>query len=368
MVVQEYCYFEWENLIAEASRRGCTDERELQWDSYDTLNEQLEQEWLESIEERKTMLRQKGNKNRPKSLDQRRKIAEAIAAKWADPAYRERVCSGLSRYHGVTVDVERKPRRRPSSSTESSGQSPPKRKSSEHDTSRRDPKSQIQRIRLKRSNTPLLKDPLASSKLEMIKNIRAERATSETNRTAAIERARFFITEAEKAAKALEVAATRSPAARASLVETKKLIAEAIQSMESIKTRTTCLVESVSLSSNQSLPCPQHHSQVLSELNDQTHGEERKVNGTAVQLQNPEEVTFKAGYEHPESFNQFQPEESIEKDVKSAGLNDCHSWKEVLLPNGIKHPVASSEENLPREPHRTPMKKWVRGRLVEVME
>lgn len=45
-------------------------------------------------------------------------------------------------------------------------------------------------MRLKRSNTPLFKDPLASSKLEMIKNIRAKRATTQTNRAEAIERAR----------------------------------------------------------------------------------------------------------------------------------------------------------------------------------
>lgn len=85
LMVQENCHFEWQNLIAEASRKGYTDEKELQWDSYNILNEQLEQEWLGSIEERKTMRKQKGNKRAPKSPEQRRKIAEAIAAKWTDP-------------------------------------------------------------------------------------------------------------------------------------------------------------------------------------------------------------------------------------------------------------------------------------------
>lgn len=46
---------------------------------------------------------------------------------------------------------------------------------------------------------------------------------------------RLLITEAEKAAKALEVAASKSPLARASLLETRKLIAKATRSIEGIK-------------------------------------------------------------------------------------------------------------------------------------
>lgn len=85
LVVQEICYFEWQNLIAEASRRGCVDEDELRWDSYEMLSEQLKREWMESIEQRKAMPRPKTCRWAPKSPEQRRKIAEAIAAKWADP-------------------------------------------------------------------------------------------------------------------------------------------------------------------------------------------------------------------------------------------------------------------------------------------
>lgn len=47
---------------------------------------------------------------------------------------------------------------------------------------------------------------------------------------------RLLIAEAENAVKALEVYATSNPSAQSSLVETRKLIAEAIQSIESIKT------------------------------------------------------------------------------------------------------------------------------------
>lgn len=46
---------------------------------------------------------------------------------------------------------------------------------------------------------------------------------------------RLLIAEAENAAKALELAASKSPLAQASLIETRKLIAEAIQSIESIE-------------------------------------------------------------------------------------------------------------------------------------
>ena len=49
------------------------------------MSEQLEEEWLQSVEQRKNMPRTKGNKRAPKSLEQRRKISQAIAAKWADP-------------------------------------------------------------------------------------------------------------------------------------------------------------------------------------------------------------------------------------------------------------------------------------------
>lgn len=51
-------------------------------------------------------------------------------------------------------------------------------------------KSEILRISLKRNNTPLYKDPLASSKLEMLKNIRAQRAAAENKKIEAVARAK----------------------------------------------------------------------------------------------------------------------------------------------------------------------------------
>ncbi|KAJ6706182.1 NUMOD3 MOTIF FAMILY PROTEIN EXPRESSED [Salix purpurea] len=229
-MMQECCYFEWQNLIAEASRRGYTGEEELQWGSYNILRQQLEVEWVESVQQRKTSPRPKGSKRAPKSLEQRRKISEAIAAKWADPEYRERVYSGLSKFHGTQAGAARKPRRVPSSSSQSARRDSSKRSS---DTEKGNTRSPIHKLR-RRSKTPSYKDPLASSKLEMIKNIRAQRTATETKKNEAIERARSLIVEAEKAANALEGAAMKSPIARASLAEARKLIAEAIQSIESV--------------------------------------------------------------------------------------------------------------------------------------
>ncbi|GMP43282.1 hypothetical protein CsSME_00012705 [Camellia sinensis var. sinensis] len=241
--LQETCYFEWQNLIAEASRKGFVGEEEKQWDSYKILDEQLEQEWLESVEQGRKMARPKGSKRAPNSLEQRRKISEAISAKLADPARAyvafsaenaccDRVCTALYKYHGTSVGAERKRKRRPSSERQPRTQNPTKKKTNDTDNSTGNvTESQKRRTRL-RCNMPLFKDPLASSKLEMIKNIRAERAAAENKKTKAIERAKLLKSEAEKAAKALEAAATKSPLAQASLIETRNLIAKAIQSIE----------------------------------------------------------------------------------------------------------------------------------------
>ncbi|ONK76474.1 uncharacterized protein A4U43_C03F28340 [Asparagus officinalis] len=236
LMVQEGCLFEWQNIIAEASRKGHAGDDELQWDSYKIIDEQLKQEWLESIEKRKTMPWLKASKRAPKSLEQRRKISEAISAKWADPEYRGRVCSALSQYHGVSVGVERKRRRRPSCEMscvkkKEVVKGKPKPKGTELEF--RSIKTVLSRR--KRHASPSYKDPLASFKLEMIRKIREERTAMENKQKEATERAKLLITKAEKAAKALEVAAQRSPLAQASLIETRKLIAEATRSIESIE-------------------------------------------------------------------------------------------------------------------------------------
>ncbi|XP_074375816.1 uncharacterized protein LOC141717577 isoform X2 [Apium graveolens] len=237
LMLQETCHFDWQNLIAEASRKGLAGEEELQWDSYKILDEELEKEWVESVEQRKRSPRPKGSKRAPKSAEQKRKISEAIAAKWADPAYRDRVYSGLSKYHGTPIGADNPRRRKKTSSssntsTSSSTSISKKKKIVTDNSACNTTKRTTQQTIKKRSKMPIYTDPLASSKLKMIKNIRADR---ENKKAEAITRAKLLIAEAEKAAKALELAATKSPLAQASLIETRKLIAEAIQSIESIE-------------------------------------------------------------------------------------------------------------------------------------
>ncbi|XP_019193234.1 PREDICTED: uncharacterized protein LOC109187488 [Ipomoea nil] len=232
LMLQETCYFEWQNLLAEASRNGLFGEEELQWGSYKILNEQLEQEWLQSVQQRKK--KPMGSKNQPKSAEQRRKISEAIAAKWADPEYRNRVCSAIAKQRGVPDGVERKKRKRPSSNGQTRKRSPSTKKDDINGLALNKPKSQTQQVRLDRSSIPKYMDPLASSKLEMLKNIRTQRAAIDNKKDEALARAKLLIAEAEKAAKALEIAATKSPVAKASLIESRELIAEAIRYIESI--------------------------------------------------------------------------------------------------------------------------------------
>ncbi|CAA7040936.1 unnamed protein product [Microthlaspi erraticum] len=150
-------------------------------------------------------------------------------------SYRERVCSGLAKYHGIPADGVERRRRRPSSDGEPRKKSPTKKSS--RDSSETERQSQVKVVKVRKRKTPVYKDPLASSKLEMIKSIRAKRVAEESKKMDAVERARLLISEAEKAAKVLEIAAMRSPVAQASLLESKKLIAEATQLIESIEMR-----------------------------------------------------------------------------------------------------------------------------------
>lgn len=85
MTVQVICCLQWQNLIAEASRKGFLGGGQLQWDSFKNMDEMLEEEWLKSVNMRKAMLKPKGSRRALKSPEQRRKISEAISAKWADP-------------------------------------------------------------------------------------------------------------------------------------------------------------------------------------------------------------------------------------------------------------------------------------------
>ncbi|XWS16097.1 hypothetical protein CRYUN_Cryun34aG0056300 [Craigia yunnanensis] len=389
LMVQETCHFEWMNLIAEAFRKGYFGVEELQWDSYKILDEQLTKEWLESVEQRKMMARPKGSKSAPKSLEQRRKIAAAIATKWADPEYRDRVCSGLAKHYGIPAGAERKPKRKPTAGTLSK-QIPSKRKAGDTNyCSTSETISPIERLRLPVKNEPLYKDPMASSKLEMLKNIRAERAAEESKKTEAVERARLLIAEAEKAAKALEVAAVKSPVARASLIETRELIAEAIQSIESIERGLVTSGENGGyISVDSAEPLSQVEKKIQSENNGLSQADQKEVNGNRIlSLSKNEEFNFPnftfsrivngdsdkeltSPNSNNYSLSTLNFENLIKKSYSSKQLNQLETngiikYEKNPLPNGTK--VQLKDDDMPPKSVAV-TKKWIRGRLVEVTE
>ncbi|EXB64651.1 hypothetical protein L484_017984 [Morus notabilis] len=389
LLLQETCYFEWQNLIAEASRRGFDGEDKLQWNSYEVLNEQLKEAWLESVEKRKSMPRPKGSKRAPKSAEQKRKISEAISRKWADFGYRERVVSALARYHGIEPGTERKPRRKPSDSSQSPTRSPAKKDLNDaNKSSKSEMKIQTPRPKVGRRKALLYKDPLVSSKLEMIKNIRAQRAAAETKKIEAIERARLLIAEAEKAAKALEAAATKSPIARASLMETRKLIAEAVQSIESIE------AEQITSQGNGEDPSAvpdelgghvEKHIVAIGEV--PAEAKPSKVNGTRILALSREEdshfgkvnlqdiLNGEEGLLSTSTSNYGLSSFSYETLMKQSdprnengqlGPNKESEQQEMPHLNGARAEI-SNDQQTPAEVV-TVTKKWVRGRLVEVAE
>ncbi|KAF5466267.1 hypothetical protein F2P56_016208 [Juglans regia] len=385
LTVQEGCCFEWQNLIAEAAKQGFVGEEELQWDSYKILDEQLKKEWLESVEQRKTMAGLKGSKRTTMSPEQRRKISEAISAKWANTDYRDRVCAGLAKHYGIPPNAERKPQRRSSSGIQTSRRSPIKKRDCATDNSSMgENKIQNQQLRLRRSSEPLYKDPLASSKLEMIKNIRAERAAAETKKTVAVERARLLIVKAEKAAKALEVAAMKSPIARASLMETRKLIAEAIQLIESVETGQNTSHEDRGYPSVASKglidQVEKDRSEKIEVLN---QAGPREVIGAPMVQRKDEDFNFRKFALHdllssedelfPTSFSGSGSSLfSFESLMKQSGsinrhdqpkLNQHSDYGRRPLPKGDK--VESLKEET-RSESVAVIKKWVRGRLIEV--
>lgn len=379
LLVQETCHFEWQNLIADASRRGFGGEKEMQWDSYRVLDKQLEQEWLDSIEQRKSTPRSKGNKRAPKSPEQRRKISEAISAKWNDPDYRERVCSALEKYHGVPVGTKkREPRKRPTRDTEPIRSQGKRRVKEDHYDSGSERKINA---RTRKRTGPKYKDPLADSKLEMIKSIRAQRMAMETKKIEAIERARLLIAEAEKAAKALEVAALKSPLARASLIETRKLIAEATQSLEAIEKGQVTSYE------KDNHPPSKVNGQVnhFGEETDSGDGHHTppsvKVNGTHVPIPNSKrasdinfgEITVQDVINHRQGEESTTDRNSSHPFRTNTIINQMSRDDQQTSPFSANGALRTGSDELPNGTGETSetlnlSKKWISGRLVEVSD
>ncbi|XP_022955868.1 uncharacterized protein LOC111457724 isoform X1 [Cucurbita moschata] len=379
LVLQEKCYIEWKHLIAEASRRGYKGEEELQWDSYQILNERFKKEWLESVEQRKRKSRPVGSKRAPKSAEQRKKISESISAKWDDPEYRDRVCSAIAKYHGTPIGVNRRrPRRKHSESMEITRTSQKKEKSNVYSSFADGSGIENRQPRIRKSKAPRFKDPSASFKLDMIKSIRAQRAIAEAKKMEAIEQARLMIAEAEKAAKALEVAAKRSPIARASLLETRKLIAEALQSIECIDIEQMASQQTEEqnavASSIHEMGTPNDEEDSLAGKEDQRRAAQTMAKGTQLLPRGIEDVAF--------DFGKFSVQD-LEVAASTNGYGASYPPRLSSLanqPNG-KGNKASDEHkdwlngtNLHQLEEKADTqvsaarKKWVRGRLVEVAE
>ena len=225
----------------------------------------------------------------------------------------------------------------------------------------------------------------------------------------------MLIAEAEKAAKALEVAAEKSPVAQASLVETRKLIAEAIQSISSIDEGQEELQND---GGSISLAAPEFVGPAKLEMSENVENPnqivKRKVNGAQTsRSSNRDLIGFKFentalqdlgdassdmmgfSFEEPalgglvngtadvQKLRQTRLEDysvaSVLLDsagrVKSSSCTDrmvdpalsgSPQREDNPLLNGVKSSESGNEEKLSKSASVT--KKWVRGRLVEVAE
>ena len=231
---------------------------------------------------------------------------------------------------------------------------------------------------------------MASSKLKMIKNIREQRAAEESKKTEAVERARLLIVEAEKAAKALEVAAVKSPVARASLIETRKLIAEAIQSIESIERGQVTSDENggyISVDSAEPITLSQVEKKMQSENGSLSQADKKEVNGNQILSSKNEEFNFPK-FMFPRIVNGDSDEERTSSSSNNYSLStlnfeslikksDSSKQLDQLETNGIikdeKNPLPNgtkvklTDDDVPSKAVAV-TKKWVSGRLVEVTE
>lgn len=235
LFLQEACLNDWKESIAEAARRGGDDEDELRWDSYEVLKKIMQQKWLQDVAMKVAMEKKLQQISACKSAEHKLKISEAIKAKWADPDYRQNVLTGM---HKVLAEncfrtpVRTEKKHNVTASNAIKRDKPPKAISQRLKTHpvarmcRKEPTSPRKRF------PPSYSDPLAGEKLQMIRKLRANRTAMELKRREATVRARLLIAEAEKAAKTLEAAAVIDASAQAFLSETRRLLDEAIHSVQ----------------------------------------------------------------------------------------------------------------------------------------
>lgn len=206
-----------------------------------------------------------------------------------------------------------------------------------------------------------------------------------------------MIAEAEKAAEALEIAAQKSPLAHASLIETRKLISEAIQSIESIEKEVAFTDGNLSPPSTELISHTAAEIGALDDageringwhavmplesgINDLENGQhalQGLLNGKSSALlsssgeydslgDRDEVYQLISSVISPEKgANITQPSTSTQK-LDGDEANESPGDEKKPLPNGL---ISESKiEEAPSQPPTTTTKKWVRGKLVEVGE
>lgn len=198
-----------------------------------------------------------------------------------------------------------------------------------------------------------------------------------------------MIAEAEKAAEALEIAAKESPLAQASLMESRMLIAEAYQIIESIENEDP-IENDNDISENTTEPLPDLEEVINEGSLNQPEVQHRKVNGVhsiPTTAEETDEFSFD-NFLFPDLFNGNAPgscfEDTLETEEKlgngflslesdstlnhadpkpSPNGSSVHTQKPSL--GGMELPLENVEAS---KKQVNVTKKWFRGRLVEVAE
>ncbi|CAA0829501.1 Unknown protein [Striga hermonthica] len=285
--------------------------------------------------------------------------------------------SSRAKYYGTLEGIERRPR------IKSSADGLPRKRSPKKDgisvLKKHETKSPAEQKRSKRSKAPLYKDPFASSKLEMLKNIRAQRAASVDKQSVAITRARLLIAEAEKAVQALETAAKTNPYAEASVIESRMLISEAQQIIKSIEAQETVLFENGNnLSENSTARVPTLKHVADPNVQEPLLFKHVKVNGVESnfeKLSPNDSVETGENLFHLTSSNGHislpsKDLDAVEENLNGSSRLDCTSENLEGRNRQIKLAEECKSEKLegPEKQIKSTKKKWVRGRLVEVEE
>jgi len=195
----------------------------------------MQQKWLQAVAMKKAMEKKPQRISSCKSAEHKLKISEAIKAKWADPDYRQNVLTGMHKVlaeNCLRTPVRTEKKRNMTASNTITRDKPPKAISQRLKTHPAARMCKKEHTSPRKRFPPSYSDPLAGEKLQMIRKLRANRTAMELKRREATVRARLLIAEAEKAAKTLEAAAVIDASAQAFLSETRRLLDEAIHSVQ----------------------------------------------------------------------------------------------------------------------------------------